>query len=88
MSEPHEFDLTREQTENHLQSIDRLIVKNYFCKSNAEHTILGMEYCSGGDLYSLIRKNQSLEKEELQFFAANIILGLNRLHELGVIYRE
>lgn len=48
-----------------------------------------MEYLSGGDLFSLIRQYERLLVYEAKFYAAEVILALEYLHEeMGIIYRD
>ncbi|CAH1761911.1 9879_t:CDS:2 [Entrophospora sp. SA101] len=47
-----------------------------------------MEYCPGGDLYSLITSCGSLEQEEAGCFFGQLINGVKYLHDNGVAHRE
>jgi protein-serine/threonine kinase len=47
-----------------------------------------MEYCSGGDLYSLIvTSGGGLEKDEGNCFFGQLINGVKYLHDNGVAHR-
>jgi protein-serine/threonine kinase len=46
-----------------------------------------MEYCSGGDLYSLIVASGGLEKDEGNCFFGQLINGVKYLHDNGVAHR-
>ncbi len=39
-----------------------------------------MDYCSGGDLSSLIKLKKKLNEDEAKIFAAEIILAIEYLH--------
>ncbi|ANB11998.1 serine/threonine protein kinase SAT4 [Sugiyamaella lignohabitans] len=47
-----------------------------------------MEYCAGGDLYSLILVVGKLEYLEADCFFKQIIRGVNYMHEMGVAHRD
>ncbi|CAG8721101.1 7293_t:CDS:2, partial [Dentiscutata heterogama] len=47
-----------------------------------------MEYCAGGDLYSLILSSSGLEQGEADCFFGQLINGVKYLHENGVAHRE
>ncbi|CAG8765559.1 33762_t:CDS:2, partial [Racocetra persica] len=47
-----------------------------------------MEYCTGGDLSSLIASSGGLEENEADCFFGQLINGVNYLHESGVAHRD
>ncbi|CAG8590866.1 9810_t:CDS:2 [Acaulospora morrowiae] len=47
-----------------------------------------MEYCAGGDLYSLIASHEKLEQEEADCFFGQLINGVKYLHDSGVAHRD
>ncbi|ODV88007.1 hypothetical protein CANARDRAFT_179630, partial [[Candida] arabinofermentans NRRL YB-2248] len=47
-----------------------------------------MEYCSGGDLYSLIITAGKLEYAEADCFFKQLIRGVTYMHEMGVTHRD
>ncbi|CAG8479170.1 14554_t:CDS:2 [Acaulospora colombiana] len=47
-----------------------------------------MEYCAGGDLYSLIASHERLEQEEADCFFGQLINGVKYLHDNGVAHRD
>ncbi|KAI6679046.1 hypothetical protein NL676_039842 [Syzygium grande] len=49
-----------------------------------------MELCSGGDLYSLLHKqpDKRFSLATARFYAAEVLVGLEYLHMLGVIHRD
>lgn len=47
-----------------------------------------MEYLPGGDLFSLMIRNNTFPEEVIQFYLAEITLALNALHTLGYVHRD
>lgn len=47
-----------------------------------------MEYCSGGDLYSLVLSAGQLEVAEADCFFKQLMRGVEYLHEMGVAHRD
>lgn len=47
-----------------------------------------MEYCAGGDLFTLILASGKLEYIEADCFFKQLIRGVNYIHELGVAHRD
>lgn len=47
-----------------------------------------MEYVSGGELFSLLRKVKTLPNFVAQFYAAQVILAFEHLHSQNIIYRD
>ncbi|CAI2184004.1 2430_t:CDS:2 [Funneliformis geosporum] len=47
-----------------------------------------MEYCAGGDLYTLIVTSGGLEQEEADCFFGQLIQGVKYLHDNGVAHRD
>lgn len=47
-----------------------------------------MEYLPGGDLFSLMIRNNQFTEDMIQFYLAEITLALNALHTLGFVHRD
>ena len=47
-----------------------------------------MEYLPGGDLMNLLIKKSILSEEESQFYAAEMILAVESVHQLNYIHRD
>eukprot|EP00253_Pinus_taeda_P031647 PITA_31647 len=54
------------------------------------HIFLAMKYCSGGDinLFRHSQPNKILSESTLRFYAAEVVLALEYLHEQGIVYRD
>ncbi|GMF99316.1 unnamed protein product [[Candida] boidinii] len=68
----------------HLNIIDTLDLlrdaKDEYCEV--------MEYCAGGDLYSLIITAGKLEYSEADCFFKQLLRGVHYMHEMGVAHRD
>lgn len=47
-----------------------------------------MEYCPGGDLFSLLQRKKRLTEDETRFYIAQVCLAIDHLHSKNIIYRE
>eukprot|EP01054_Gregarina_sp_Poly1_P004206 Gregarina_sp_Poly_1__4205@NODE_229_length_11141_cov_173_244537_g203_i0_p5_GENE_NODE_229_length_11141_cov_173_244537_g203_i0NODE_229_length_11141_cov_173_244537_g203_i0_p5_ORF_typecomplete_len495_score56_19Pkinase/PF00069_25/7_1e76Pkinase_Tyr/PF07714_17/3_7e45Kinaselike/PF14531_6/9_2e18WaaY/PF06176_11/2_9e07Kdo/PF06293_14/8_8e07Pkinase_fungal/PF17667_1/3_4e06RIO1/PF01163_22/0_00012APH/PF01636_23/0_00023YrbLPhoP_reg/PF10707_9/0_087YukC/PF10140_9/0_068ActFrag_cataly/PF09192_10/0_15_NODE_229_length_ len=47
-----------------------------------------MEYVNGGELFSHLRREQRLPNEHAKFYAAEIVLAFEYLHDLRIVYRD
>lgn len=47
-----------------------------------------LELANGGDLYNHIQKSKGLSEEHWRFYAAEILWGLEFLHQNGLVYRN
>ncbi|XP_020575979.1 phototropin-2-like isoform X2 [Phalaenopsis equestris] len=54
------------------------------------HVCLITDFCSGGELFELLDKQpmKIIKEEAARFYAAEVIVGLEYLHCLGIIYRD
>jgi serine/threonine protein kinase len=53
-----------------------------------EGVYLVLEYASGGDLHSLLRKNGSLDHDSTRFVMGEVVAALASIHELGLVYSD
>jgi serine/threonine protein kinase len=53
-----------------------------------EGVYLVLEYASGGDLHSVLRKNGSLDHASTRFVMGEIVAALASIHELGLVYGD
>ncbi|EWY79639.1 HAL protein kinase [Fusarium oxysporum NRRL 32931] len=47
-----------------------------------------MEYCEGGDLFTLVYSAGKLEREEAGCFFKQLMRGIEYIHEMGVVHRD
>ncbi|GLJ53299.1 hypothetical protein SUGI_1135920 [Cryptomeria japonica] len=74
-----------------LSKLDHPFLPRLFAKfESSNHYYLLMGYCSGGDL-SVLRQNQQdkrFSESAARFYAAEIVLALEYLHQHGILYRD
>lgn len=64
------------------------IVRLHYAFQNEKRVYMVMDYCNGGDLYTHLRRERSFTEKRSQFYAAEMLVGLNYLHQQGIIYRD
>ncbi len=47
-----------------------------------------MEYISGGDLYGLLRRLGKFNEDQARFIFAEVVSGIEHLHNTNIIYRD
>nr|AML78516.1 putative LOV domain-containing protein [Drypetes deplanchei] len=62
----------------------------YASFQTSTHVCLITDFCPGGELFALLDKQpmKSLKEESARFYAAEVVIGLEYLHCLGIIYRD
>ena len=69
------------------QAASPFILTLYYSFQTPENLYMIMDYCPGGDLNFHIIQNL-FEEDEARFYIAELILGIEHLHELDIIYRD
>jgi hypothetical protein len=64
------------------------IVQLFSTFNDDQHLYLLMEYVPGGELFLYIRKYGKLDERTVKFFAAELVLILEHLHEMQIVYRD
>ncbi|KAJ6628781.1 RIM15, signal transduction response regulator [Mycena sp. CBHHK59/15] len=70
------------------QAESPFVAKLYFTFQSKENLYLVMEYLNGGDCAALIKSLGSLPEEWAKNYIAEVVLGLEYLHERGVVHRD
>ncbi|PON18161.1 hypothetical protein C2W62_09425 [Candidatus Entotheonella serta] len=77
-----EFCIARElRHPNAVQVLDLL-------KDESENFHEVMEFCPGGDLFTLVRSSGKLEVQEANCFFKQMMRGVHYVHEMGVAHRD
>ncbi|KAL9232507.1 hypothetical protein vseg_007615 [Gypsophila vaccaria] len=74
-----------------LSMLDHPFLPTMYAHIEVSHyTCMMIDYCSGGDLHSLLRKQPAyrLPVQAVKFYAAEVLVALEYLHSLGVVYRD
>ena len=69
------------------QAESPFVAKLYFTFQSKENLYLVMEYLNGGDCAALIKSLGSLSEEWTKNYIAEVVLGLEYLHQRGVVHR-
>ncbi|CAF3408642.1 unnamed protein product [Rotaria socialis] len=72
-----------------LQAINFPFIVTFICafKDNA-HLYLALEFASGGEMFVHFRNMTQLPEDQVQFYASQIVLAFEYLHNLNIIYRN
>ena len=69
------------------QAESPFVAKLYFTFQSKENLYLVMEYLNGGDCAALIKSLGSLPEEWTRNYIAEVTLGLEYLHQRGIVHR-
>lgn len=64
------------------------VVTMHYAFQNERNLYFVLDYCNGGELFNLLQKRKRLNEEETRFYAAQLVLAIEHLHDHGVIYRD
>ncbi|OQV20732.1 Protein kinase DC2 [Hypsibius exemplaris] len=72
-----------------LEQLDHpFIVKLFWSKHDSANLYMLLEYAPGGELFSYLRSVRRFSSGAAMFYAAEIILALEYLHERFIVYRD
>jgi len=69
------------------QTDSPFVVRLYFSFQSKEYLYLVMEYLNGGDCMALIKAITRLPEDWARNYLAEVVLGLEYLHNAGVVHR-
>lgn len=64
------------------------IVKMNYAFHTDKKLFFVLDYCPGGELFFYISQIGRFKESSAKFYAANIVLALECLHQNGIVYRE
>lgn len=67
---------------------DDWVVRMFYSFQDSVNLYLIMEFLAGGDLMTLLMKEDTLSEEDTQFYVAEIALAVEYIHRLGFIHRD
>lgn len=70
------------------QADSPFVAKLYYTFQSKDNLYLVMEYLNGGDCAALIKSLGSLPEEWTKNYIAEVVLGLDYLHQRGVVHRD
>jgi serine/threonine protein kinase len=74
---------------NILQKLDNpMLVRMHYAFQSADTLYMAIDYCPGGELFFYLQQIGKFKEKAAKFYAANVLLALNSLHEVGVLYRD
>ena len=47
-----------------------------------------MDFCTGGELFTMLKYNGPIPEQHAKFYFAEIVLGLQYLHSRKIVYRD
>ncbi|KAF5780655.1 putative protein kinase AGC-RSK-2 family [Helianthus annuus] len=84
--------LLQVQTEARILSVlDHPFVPTLYAHLEASHyTCFLIDYCSNGDLHSVLRKqpNYRFPINAVRFYVSEVLVALEYLHSIGIVYRD
>ena len=70
------------------QAKNQWIVELKFSFQDQKYLYLGMEFLPGGDLMTLLMSRDILPEEDAKFYAAEMVLAIESVHEMDCIHRD
>uniref|UniRef100_A0A8C6JML8 Ribosomal protein S6 kinase n=1 Tax=Melopsittacus undulatus TaxID=13146 RepID=A0A8C6JML8_MELUD len=64
------------------------VVKLHYAFQTEGKLYLILDFLRGGDLFTLLSQELMFTEEDIKFYLAELVLGLDHLHSLGIIYRD
>ena len=58
------------------------------CFKDEQRLYMVLEYCPGGELFTLLQNERKLNDEHTCFYASSVMLAFEYLHENSIIYRD
>lgn len=63
-------------------------VKIHYAFWSDEDLYMVLDYCPGGELFFYLDNIGQFAEQTAKFYAANVVLALNSLHDANILYRD
>ena len=63
-------------------------VKVHFIFQTETKLYFVIDYCPGGELFSLLQKRKRFSEEQARFYAGQLVLAIEKLHQKSILYRD
>lgn len=82
-----------EQVFSELKVMQRLlehpfVIKLSYAFQSKEYLHFVVDFCSGGELFYMLQQRQRFTESEARFYFAEMLLGLEYIHDQNVLYRD
>jgi len=84
----NELDHTRAEKNILMRLTCPFLVRLYYSFQTQDKLYFVMDYVNGGELFFHLQKEKTFAPKRVQFYGAEIVVGLEYLHNQGVIYRD
>ena len=64
------------------------LIKLHSTFQNKKKLYFILEYCPGGELFSLLQKRRRFTEDQARFYTAQMVLALEHLHKHNIVYRD
>jgi len=86
--ENNELEHTRTEKNILQKLVHPFLVNLNYCFQTADKLYFVMDFINGGELFYHLQKEHKFTPDRVRFYCAEIVLGLEYLHNSGVIYRD
>merc|ERR1719206_1071628 len=67
---------------------DNFLVRLHFSFQDATYLYLVMGFCGGGDLMTILMREDILSENQTKFYIAELAQAINAVHELDFVHRD
>jgi serum/glucocorticoid-regulated kinase 2 len=67
---------------------DPFFVKIHYSFQTEKKLYFILDYCPGGEMFSILQKRHRLTENEARFYAAQLVLAIEMMHKKDVLYRD